>query len=112
MAQENEIPKTLWVTLIFISIYTIVHFITGFVNPMQFIAVIVNLILLYGLYKGFKWAYFALFVAAILGSLFALTDSYFTFYIVLGANLIVVVPVLICTKFFFKTNKEVPAPAH
>ena len=111
MALENSIPKTLWVALIIMGIFTIVHFIIGFVNPMQFIAVIINLILLFGLYKGLKWAYFALIVAAILGALFALTDSYMSFYIVLGANLIVVVPVLICTKFFFKNTQEIPAPA-
>ena len=66
MQIKKSIPVALWIAIIGMGIFAVVHLISSFSQPMQMIAFLTNLILLIGLYNGKKWAY----IFAIIASLF------------------------------------------
>lgn len=109
MGENEKIPKVLWIAIISLFIFSIIHFITGLQKPIQFIALITNIILIMGLLRLAKWAYILSIVASLIGPLILLTEDSIYFYIILLLNLTLLLPVLICTKSFFpdKVNLDI-----
>jgi hypothetical protein len=108
MSTSSSIPDVLWIAIISLVVFSLFHSIAGFSNPLQFISLAVNIILIIGLYRLQKWA----FVLAILASLFApvvlFSRGDIPFYIGLLLNLSVLVPVLLCTKAFLTNTIQKP----
>lgn len=101
MQINKSIPFVLWIAILGISIFAIVHLISGFSEPIQFIAFLVNLILLIGLYNGKKWAYIFTFIFSLCIPLIILfIDTGAAFYI-LVLNSIVLIPLIFSTRFFY-----------
>jgi hypothetical protein len=69
-------------------------------------AILGNLILMFGLALGHKWAYVLLIAVSTLGVAVAFAKSGARGLSVLLGNAVVVVPVLMSTRFFF------PSPEH
>jgi hypothetical protein len=101
MSNELPVPNVLWIAIISLAVFGISHFIIGFTKPLQFLALGVNLILIFGLLGGFKWAYVLSIITSLLGPFLLLFNNFINFYVVLLLNSMVLIPVLISTRYFF-----------
>lgn len=100
---KKNIPGPLWVAIValgIISLLTLLSVRKGSVL-VPLVAVVCNIALLLGLVRGHKWAYVLTIVFSVLGVAvgFAKSPSY-GLAILLG-NGLVLLPVLICTRYFF-----------
>jgi hypothetical protein len=71
------------------------------VDPLVLVDALISGILLYGIFNGRKWAYFITFVFVFVGAAVALGKSVQNGLIVVVLNCLVLVPVLICSQYFF-----------
>ena len=101
MDENEKIPKILWIAIISLAIFSIIHFFIGLIKPIQFIALVTNVLLIIGILRLARWAYFLSIAASLIGPIILLTENSFYFYIILLLNLTLLLPVLICTKSFF-----------
>ncbi|TFG98011.1 MAG: hypothetical protein E4H13_10295 [Calditrichales bacterium] len=108
MKTHSSLPNVLWVSIFSLAVFSIYHFIIALSQPAQFIALAVNLILIFGLLRLAKWAFFLSIIASLLGPLVLYFEGTIYFYAVLLLNLTVLVPVLICTKSFFSKITSQP----
>jgi len=109
MNETSSIPGVLWIAILSLAIFAVFHFILGLSHPVQFFALAVNIVLIFGLLRLAKWAYFLAIFAALVGPFVLSFEGTLYFYIVLVLNLTVIIPVLICTKSFFSKSVEHPA---
>jgi hypothetical protein len=100
MKINTTIPPVLWVAIISLAIFSFFHFIIGLSYPLQFVAFGVNIIIIIGLFKLAKWAYFLAIFASLVAPFSLSIDGSIYFAIILLLNLSVLIPVLICTKSF------------
>ena len=110
MNAKSLIPKVLWIAIISLAIFSILHFIIGLTKPMQFVALAINLLLIFGLLRLTRWAYFLSIFASLLGPFVLSFEGTTIFYITLFLNLTVLIPVLICTKSFFRKGAKQNVP--
>lgn len=108
MNDKSPVPKVLWIAIISLAIFSLIHFIIGFSKPLQFIAFTINIVLIIGLLRLAKWAYFLSIIAACVAPFSLSLEGTLYFYIILLLNLTVLVPVLICTKSFFSKDATQP----
>ena len=101
MVQKSSIPNVLWVALVSLAVFAVIHFYVGLSYPLQFFAFAVNVILIFGFLRLTKWAYFLSILASLSGPILLSYESTQLFYIVLLLNCTVLIPVLLCTKAFF-----------
>lgn len=106
METNKTLPTTLWIAIIAMGIFAIIHLIIGFSKSDQFIAFAINSILLTGLYFGKKWAYIFTVVFSILIPLplVAIKSDITTSIIILMLNSIVLIPLLLSTKYFYPSS--------
>ena len=91
---KKSIPGALWIAVISMGVFAIIHLVSGFSQPIQLIAFLFNLILLIGLYQGKKWAYiFTIIVSIFIPVIILLIDTRAAFYILI-LNSIVLIPLL------------------
>jgi len=109
MSQKVSIPVILWVAIVSLAVFAVIHFYVGLSYPLQFFACAVNLVLIFGLLRLAKWSYFLTIIASLAGPILLSYESPQLFYIVLLLNCTVLIPVLLCTKVFF--SKEVTQQA-
>jgi len=106
MNDKFPIPNLLWVAIISLGLFSVLHFIIGLSRPEQFIAFAVNIVLILGLLRLAKWAYFLSIIASLIAPFILSFEVTIHFYITLLLNLTVLIPVLICTKSFFSRNAK------
>jgi hypothetical protein len=106
MNDKFPIPKVLWIAIASLAVFAVVHFVIGLTKPIQFFALAVNVILIFGLLRLAKWAYFLAIVAALISPFILSFEGTINFYIVLLLNLTVLIPVLVCTKSFFSKTQR------
>ena len=106
MKENILIPKVLWIAIVSLAVFGILHFIMGLSRPIQFIAFAVNILLIFGLLRLAIWAYFLSILASLIAPFMLLFQESRYFYIVLVLNLTVLIPVLISTKFFFSSPEK------
>ena len=104
MNDKSPIPKVLWIAIASLAVFAVFHLVIGFSKPTQFFALVVNVILIFGLLRLTKWAYFLAIVAALIGPFILSFEGTVNFYIVLLLNLTVLIPVLVCTKSFLSKS--------
>ena len=110
MNDNISFPNVLWIAIISLALFGILHFIIGLTNPPQFISFGVNIILIIGLLRLKKWAYFLSIIASLIAPFILSFEEPIYFYVVLLLNLTVLIPVLISTKSLFSisVNHSVP----
>jgi hypothetical protein len=103
---KKNIPGPLWIaiiTLAVISLLTLLSVLQG--NPLvPMVSAICNVALLVGLVLGHKWAYVLTIVFCVLGIVVGFGKGVGNGLMVLFGNGLVLVPILLCTSYFF------PAP--
>jgi hypothetical protein len=108
MSDKSSVPNVLWVAIISLAVFSVLHFIIGLTKPTQFIALAINVTLIFGLLRLEKWAYFLSIVASLAGPFILSFEGTVNFYIILLLNLTVLIPVLLCTKSFFAKRINQP----
>jgi len=111
MSQSHTIPKVLWLAIVSLAIFSIFHLVTGFSKPVQFFALAINIVLIFGLLRLAKWAYFLAILASLCAPFVLSFEGTMNFYIILILNCTVLIPVLICTKAFFVKSVDQQLPA-
>lgn len=108
--EKMRIPGLLWIAIAALGVMTFIHLLLAFKtgSPAFFGAVVLEVILVVGLVHGRKWAYVLLFVFSVLGVAVSLSSGLQAGLGVLVGNAIVVIPMVICTRFFFATGRATP----
>ena len=96
-------PGVLWIAIFTLGIITILTLFSGLArgSVAVLLAAVCNLGLLLGLVLGHKWAYVLTIVFAVAGVAVAFGKSAAQGLVVLIGNAVVVVPVLLSTRYFF-----------
>lgn len=100
---ERQIPSALWVGIAALGVMTLITLLTGVRTGSDVLlaATILDTVLLAGLVLGHKWAYVGILVFAIGGPLAVLGRNPEQTILGLLLNSLVVVPVILSTRFFF-----------
>ena len=105
---ERQIPGPLWIALISLFVMVVLKVLFVFkVGPVILIDAALSGALLVGLYLGHKWAYVLTIVFVALGTVFGLSKSVAQGLTILALDCLVLVPVLMCTEYFFPKMKEI-----
>jgi hypothetical protein len=105
---EKEIPGLLWISLISLSVMVVLKVLFVFkVGPAILIDAALSGALLVGLYLGHKWAYVLTIVFIAVGTVLGLSKSLANGLTILALDCLVLVPVLLCTEFFFPKINEI-----
>jgi hypothetical protein len=108
LCTEKEIPGTLWIALISLSVMVVLKVLFVFkVGPAILIDAALSGALLVGLYLGQKWAYVLTIVFVAIGTVSGLSKNIGNGLTILLLDCLVLVPVLVCTKFFFPKTNEI-----
>lgn len=99
---ERQIPGPLWIAIISLGMMVFGKVIAAMiVSPLILIDAVLSGILLFGLIKGQRWAYVLTFIGVVIGTILGLSQSVQSGLIVLMLDCLVLVPVLLCTDYFF-----------
>lgn len=105
---ERQIPGTLWIALISLSAMVLLKVLFAFkVGPVILIDAALSGALLVGLYLGHKWAYVLTIVFVAFGTVSGLSKSVGHGLTILIVDCLVLVPVLMCTEFFFPKMNQI-----
>jgi hypothetical protein len=105
---EKKIPGPLWIALISLSVMVVLKVLFAFmVGPAILIDAAWSGALLVGLYLGHKWAYILTIVFVAIGTVSGLSKGIGNGLIILVLDCLVLVPVLICTEYFFPKISEI-----
>jgi hypothetical protein len=98
----RDIPPVLWVGLVSLGIMVVLKIVfIAAVGPLLLIDAALSAILLLGLYLGHKWAYVLTIVFCLAGVLMTMVNTPNLAVGVLLLNALVLVPVLMSTRYFF-----------
>jgi hypothetical protein len=105
---EKEIPGPLWIALISLSVMVVLKVLFVFkVGPAILIDAAWSGALLVGLYLGHKWAYVLTIVFVAIGTVSGLSKSIGNGLTILALDCLVLVPVLMCTEYFFPKISDI-----
>ena len=101
-------PALVWIAIAALGVISILTLMAGLSRrpEVALAAVLGNLILMFGLALGHKWAYVLVLVLSALGVAVAFAKSGARGLPVLFGNAVVVVPVLMSTNFFFPNHQQ------
>jgi hypothetical protein len=104
----KEIPGPLWIALISLSVMVVLKVLFVFkVGPLILIDAALSGALLVGLYLGHKWAYVLTIVFVAVGTVSGFSKGVANGLIILTLDCLVLVPMLMCTEFFFPKITEI-----
>jgi hypothetical protein len=105
-------PGVLFIGLLALGIITVLRLFSAMARPSLagFFAVVCNLGLILGLLLGHRWAYVVLILFSIAGIAVAFGRSASQGLFVLLGDGIVVIPVILCTHYFFSSSSTVDDP--
>lgn len=104
----GSIPPVLWITLVSLALMVFGKVMFVFkVGPIILIDAALSAVLLVGLYLGHRWAYILTIVFVAFGTVSGLSESVTNGLTILALDCLVLVPVLMCTEFFFPKIKEI-----
>jgi uncharacterized membrane protein len=100
---KKQIPASLWVAIVALGIMALIHLGLAIKTSalVLLVSVVLEAILVAGLIYGQKWAYILVLVFSVLGVAASLSKGADQGLGVLLGNAIVVVPMVINTRFFF-----------
>ena len=103
---NKQKPTSLWVAIVALGIIAVIHLgLAITTSGVLFISVVLEAILIVGLVYGQKWAYILVLVFSALGVAITLSKGIEQGLGVLVVNTIVVVPLLLSTRFFFPESQ-------
>jgi hypothetical protein len=107
----KKVPGALWVSIAVLGAITVIQMLIGVQkgSGVLLVAVLLNVALLAGLFLGQRWAYVATLILAIAGLGVALGKGPASAIGVLVGNGLVVVPMVLSTRFFFPAKEKVTA---
>ena len=107
---KKRIPNPLWVSIVALGLITLLHVVMAFKtgSVALFVSVAIEVALIVGLVLGHKWAYIVILVFAGLGVAVSIAQDIRQGLAVLVANAVVVLPMVLCTKFFFPKRDDGP----
>ncbi len=107
---ERQIPSTLWIGVAALGAMTLIQLQVGVQKGSDtlLIAAILDAVLLAGLLLGRKWAYLVVLATAIPGSIVMFGRNPGQAVVNLLLNSLVVVPVILSTRFFFPRPPDHP----
>ena len=99
----RKLPGALWISIASLGVITLIQLIIGVQkgSGIVLVAVVLNVALMAGLLLGHKWAYVAALVFAIVGLIVVLGKNAGHAMGVLIGNGLVIVPLVMSTRFFF-----------
>jgi len=107
---ERKIPSTLWIGVAALGAMMLIQLLVGVQkgSDFLFVAAILDAVFLAGLLLGRKWAYIGMLVFAVGGPLALLGRDPGQAITALLLNGLVVVPVILSTRFFFPGPPDHP----
>ncbi|MBA4148134.1 MAG: hypothetical protein H0X66_08455 [Verrucomicrobia bacterium] len=101
-------PLEVWIALGALTFITLLQIIAAVSRNSGglFVGALCNMALIVGLYRGHKWAYVVLIVFSIGGAVVAFGNSVQKGLVVLLLNAVVLVPILMSTRFFFPREQK------
>ena len=105
---EKKIPGPLWIALISLSVMVVLKVLFAFmVGPAILIDAAWSGVLLVGLYLGHKWAYVLTIVTIAIGTVLGFSKGVANGLGILVLDCLVLVPVLVCTEYFFPKISDI-----
>lgn len=105
--KAREIPAPLWIALVSLGLMVLLKVAFVFqVGPAILIDALLSTALLVGLYLGHKWAYVLTIVFVVFGTVLGFSKSAGQGLIILIVDCLVLIPVLVCTEFFFHKSEN------
>lgn len=99
---KRTIPGPLWIAIVSLGLMVFGKICFAFkLGPLILVDAAVSGLLLLGIILGHKWAYFLAIVFTALGTIKGLGKGIPNGMIILMADCLVLVPVLLCTNYFF-----------
>lgn len=99
---KNTIPGLLWIAIISLGLMVVGK--VGFaftVGPLILVDAALTGVLLLGIIMGHRWAYILTLVLSVIGTISGLSKGLPSGIAVLVLDCLVLVPVLLCTSYFF-----------
>jgi hypothetical protein len=109
---ERRVPRVLWVSIVALIVISVVQLTVAVAlgHPMLLISVGANLVFAWGLHRLQKWAYVLTAAFCVLGAVVMLGSEPGIGVVTLLVNAVVLVPILMTTKDFWRTPaEEIPA---
>ncbi len=105
---KKDIPGLLWIAIVALGVISVLGLLAGLTHGflVALVAAGCNLILMFGLLRGYAWAYLLTVVLSVLGIAVALGRGGSQGVTVLAGNSVVLVPVILCTGFFFSRRSQ------
>lgn len=112
MKAQHSVPSILWIAIVAMGIFSIIHLMVSFSNSNHLFAFMVNVVLVLGLFYLKKWAYILTIISSLIAPVLLLFQTTGFALIILLLNSIVIIPLLLSTKYFFpnsnlETNNQV-----
>ena len=100
---NREIPAVLWIALITLGLFTVIQLLIGIScgHLGLLISVAVNLLVLYGLYHGHRWAFVVTLLFGILAFLVSVARNPVVGIFTLVLNGLVLVPMILAKGYFW-----------
>jgi hypothetical protein len=107
---DKDIPGPLWIAIVSLGLMVVGKIVAAFGGrPVILIDAVLSGALLVGIVLGRKWAYVLTFVSVVLGTATGLSKNVGAGITILVVDCLVLVPVLICTSYFFPKSHPFPA---
>jgi len=104
---KRNIPPVLWIALASLGVMIVAKIVlVGKVGPIILVDAALSAALLAGLYLGHKWAYILTMVFVVIGAVLAFLLGVQHGITILVLDCLVLVPVLICTSYFFPKSLD------
>ncbi len=105
---QEQMPKLLWISIISLGIMMLSNLAGGFVqaNYLFVVVGIIDGLLIWGIIKGFRWAFWTATVLVFGGLIYIMfVGSAGSIVASMVLDSFLFVPVLICRKYFWKMEK-------
>lgn len=105
---QRALPSVLWISLITLGLISVIQFALAIaqMNIALLIGVVFNILILFGLYYGHRWAFVVTLILGILGVLVMLGRGPAAALGVLIGNGLVLVPMLLAKDYFWAARTQ------
>jgi hypothetical protein len=106
---KRKIPGLLWISIVALILYALLTLVA--VNKSErplllIVSAVSNVIILIGLVLGHKWAYILTILISVVGIGVVFRKSFSSGVITLILNGLVIIPMILCTQYFFPNKNS------
>lgn len=106
---KNSIPGILWIAIVSLGLMVLGKVCFAFkLGPLILVDAALSGVLLLGIILGHRWAYFLAVIFTVLGTLKGLGKGVTQGMMIFMVDCLVLVPVLLCTNYFFSSKSPPP----